>query len=374
MRPTDRLKSSSISSAAPSPFSSASHSSTSPIVLVASDVDGTLLGSSHTISPRTIASIRALRKKGILFVPATGKSRGGVRNALGALGEELTSSMATGGVYLQGLMVYKGGDVIYERMLDPQVALDVMRFARDRNVSLIAFNGDRILCEKMDATIASVTQQHEPMPVVVSLEAFLLASCLSLGSASASSSSSTPSVKVPVTTSTSSPASTASSVQPPPPVAATAVYASSRTPHSPQAPAPSPSNSTESTSIHKLILLGPPPLMASLRPALESFLGPRASITKAQDDMLEVLPCGGSKGLGLRKLLEALDVPTSRILAIGDQENDLEMLKMAGTAVAMGNAPRHVKAVAGHSTRSNDEDGAARAFERFCLQELSDLI
>jgi len=31
------------------------------------------------------------------------------------------------------------------------------------------------------------------------------------------------------------------------------------------------------------------------------------------------------------------------------------------------NAPRHVKAVAGFETRSNDEDGAARAFKRFCL-------
>ena len=35
--------------------------------------------------------------------------------------------------------------------------------------------------------------------------------------------------------------------------------------------------------------------------------------------------------------------------------------------VAMGNVPRHVKAVAAFKTRSNDEDGAARAFEKFCL-------
>jgi len=267
-------------------------------------VDGTLLTSKHTISSRTVAAIRAIQAKGILFVPATGKSRGGVRIALGKLGEELTSSSATGGVYLQGLIVYKGGEVVYERTLEAAVALDVMAFARERSVSLIAFNGDRILCEKMDETIASVTTQHEPMPEVVSLVNFI-----------------------------------------------------------------SSSSSSSSNRIHKLILLAPPPIITSIRPSLATYLGPRATLTQAQPDMLEVLPSGGSKGLGLQKLLEALQVDKSNILAIGDQENDLEMLRMAGTPVAMGNAPRHVKAVAGFRTRSNDEDGAARAFERFCLTE-----
>lgn len=273
----------------------------SSIHLVASDVDGTLLTSRHTVSSRTVTAIRAVQQKGIRFIVATGKSRGGVRIALGKLGEELTSGSATGGVYLQGLIVYKGGEVVYERTLEAAVALDVMAFAREKDVSLIAFNGDRILCEKMDESIASVTAQHEPMPEVVPLEDFI-----------SSSSSST-------------------------------------------------------NRIHKLILLAPPSVISSIRPSLASYLGPRTTLTQAQGDMLEVLPPGGSKGLGVQKLLEALEVDKANILAIGDQENDLEMLKMAGTAVAMGNAPLHVKTVAGFQTRSNDEDGAAMAFERFCL-------
>jgi Cof subfamily protein (haloacid dehalogenase superfamily) len=253
------------------------------------------------VSSRTVTAIRAVQQKGIRFIVATGKSRGGVRIALGKLGEELTSGSATGGVYLQGLIVYKGGEVVYERTLEAAVALDVMAFAREKGVSLIAFNGDRILCEKMDESIASVTAQHEPMPEVVPLEDFI-----------SSSSSST-------------------------------------------------------NRIHKLILLAPPSVISSIRPSLASYLGPRTTLTQAQGDMLEVLPPGGSKGLGVQKLLEALEVDKANILAIGDQENDLEMLKMAGTAVAMGNAPLHVKTVAGFQTRSNDEDGAAMAFERFCL-------
>lgn len=42
------------------------------IRLVASDVDGTLLDSRHRVSPRTVHSIRAMKEKGVLFVPATG--------------------------------------------------------------------------------------------------------------------------------------------------------------------------------------------------------------------------------------------------------------------------------------------------------------
>jgi hypothetical protein len=83
------------------------------IRLVASDVDGTLLTTAHTIAPRTVQAIRRMvQEKGVLFVPATGKSRGGVRNALGALGRELTGPPSpsregegglwgVGGVYLQ---------------------------------------------------------------------------------------------------------------------------------------------------------------------------------------------------------------------------------------------------------------------------------
>lgn len=98
------------------------------IRLVASDVDGTLLTTAHTIAPRTVQAIRRMvQEKGVLFVPATGKSRGGVRNALGALGRELTGPpgpsregkgglWGVGGVYLQvrfGVGVWFGERVEY---------------------------------------------------------------------------------------------------------------------------------------------------------------------------------------------------------------------------------------------------------------------
>ncbi len=64
--------------------------------------------------------------------------------------------------------------MVHEQTLPTRVALDTLRFARERQISLIAFHGDRILCEQMDATIASVTTQHEPMPEAMGLQAFLV--------------------------------------------------------------------------------------------------------------------------------------------------------------------------------------------------------
>lgn len=56
-------------------------------------------------------------------------------------------------------------------------------------------------------------------------------------------------------------------------------------------------------------------------------------------------------------------------MAIGDGENDIEMLKLAGWGVAMGNANSVVKGVAKAITSTNDEDGVAEAIEQYILWE-----
>ena len=58
-------------------------------------------------------------------------------------------------------------------------------------------------------------------------------------------------------------------------------------------------------------------------------------------------------------------MPRSEILVLGDMENDLEMFRKAGFAVAMGNATDAVKDAAQAVTLSNDEDGFAAAIERY---------
>ncbi|MFW6069479.1 MAG: HAD family hydrolase [bacterium] len=106
-----------------------------------------------------------------------------------------------------------------------------------------------------------------------------------------------------------------------------------------------------------------------VRAALARQLGDRAHVTQAVSQFVEVLPAGASKGGGLRWLLNKLEIPTERVMAIGDGENDIEMLQMAGLGVAMGNAHPRVKEIADHVVGGNDEDGVAQALERFLLNE-----
>lgn len=81
-------------------------------------------------------------------------------------------------------------------------------------------------------------------------------------------------------------------------------------------------------------------------------------------DNLEFNRSDTTKASGLRQLCHLLNVPVEATIAIGDSENDLEVLKAAGTGVAMANAPDEVKAHADYVTASNDDDGGARVLER----------
>ncbi len=107
--------------------------------------------------------------------------------------------------------------------------------------------------------------------------------------------------------------------------------------------------------------------IAAVRAALTARVGERATLVQSLPVQLETLPPGASKGDGLRRLLADLNLDPRHVLAIGDGENDLEMLRLAGIGVAMGNAPASVRAVADYVTASNDEDGVALAIERFVL-------
>ncbi len=118
----------------------------------------------------------------------------------------------------------------------------------------------------------------------------------------------------------------------------------------------------------KLIAVAEPEQIVRLRAVLTDHLAGRASLVQANlAHMLEILPLGASKGDGVRRVLEHLGFGAGQLLAIGDGENDIEMLQMAAIGVAMGNAGQHVKDSADFVTASNDEDGVAIALEKFVL-------
>ena len=82
---------------------------------------------------------------------------------------------------------------------------------------------------------------------------------------------------------------------------------------------------------------------------------------------IEINAVGVNKGTALVALGEMLGIPREAIMACGDGDNDVHLLREVGFGVAMANAQPQVKDVADYITSSNDEEGVARAIEKFAL-------
>ncbi len=88
--------------------------------------------------------------------------------------------------------------------------------------------------------------------------------------------------------------------------------------------------------------------------------------------VIEIVKSGLHKAVGIQRVANYLNIPQSRIIAFGDEDNDLEMLEYANIGVAMGNGISAVKNIANVTTVSNEEDGVALFLEdRFNLSKKS---
>ena len=79
--------------------------------------------------------------------------------------------------------------------------------------------------------------------------------------------------------------------------------------------------------------------------------------------IIEIVRNGLHKAVGLSLVAQHLNIPRERIIAFGDEDNDLEMIDFAGVGVAMGNGIDQLKNIANEITASNNEDGIARVLQ-----------
>ena len=82
---------------------------------------------------------------------------------------------------------------------------------------------------------------------------------------------------------------------------------------------------------------------------------------------IDISRAGNSKGKRLAEFIEQRGLSPDQVIAFGDQDNDREMLQLAGLGVAMGNAHEDVRASADWVTGPNDGDGIGDALQRFVL-------
>ena len=95
--------------------------------------------------------------------------------------------------------------------------------------------------------------------------------------------------------------------------------------------------------------------------------GVRATANLSQPYYLDITSKDANKGAVVDYLANQLNVLFEEIVTIGDQPNDLLMFKKSGFGIAMGNAPDEVKAAATAVTASYNDEGFAKAMERFVL-------
>ena len=108
-------------------------------------------------------------------------------------------------------------------------------------------------------------------------------------------------------------------------------------------------------------------LMGRMEAELRDALGGRAAVARSQSYYLDVTHAQANKGFAALSLAKLLDIDPQAMACIGDMPNDTPMFSVCGLAIAMGNAPDSVKALAHVVTGSNEADGWSEAIERFVL-------
>ena len=129
-------------------------------------------------------------------------------------------------------------------------------------------------------------------------------------------------------------------------------------------PAPTEVADIRQCAIYKLIALVPPEEAQALSSELSIWMGNGAEVLVTNPEMVEIMPAGTTKGVGLSWLSEQLNVPMAQIMAIGNGENDVTMVVSAGIGVAMGNSAQVLLDSADLIVADNNHSGVAEAIGR----------
>ena len=119
--------------------------------------------------------------------------------------------------------------------------------------------------------------------------------------------------------------------------------------------------------IVKCMFIDNGPLLDAAIKQLPASFSKRFTIVRSEAYFLEFMNPAASKGNALATLTDHLNLTADEVMAIGDQGNDLSMLRYATNSVAMGNAIDEAKQIARYETKTNVEDGVAHAINTWAL-------
>ena len=277
------------------------------IRLLASDLDGTLLGPDGKVSDKTAAAVKELQNAGIRFVVCTGRSH---EDAVRPLEEQ---GIFCDVICMNGSAVYdRTGDRIHSQELTPEQITTILDACEEEVVfDFMTGQGSCTLTTKEQFEQYFEAGLLLPMAGGITRE-YIMSHFQFLTKEELFS---------------------------------------------------------EDMEYYKVSVIHPNPfVLERVKAKLEAHTG--FAVAASHHTNLEITNSGAQKGLALMKYAQLKGIRSKEIMAIGDSENDLSMLCLPlGYTVAMENAMESVKRAARCETRSNAEDGVAYAIETLILAD-----
>lgn len=119
----------------------------------------------------------------------------------------------------------------------------------------------------------------------------------------------------------------------------------------------------------KIMIIDDPEKLEEIIPQIPKELFEKYTIVRSAPFFLEFLNKKANKGAALKSLCESINIPIEKTIAVGDEENDQHMIKLAGLGVAMGNARDSIKEISDYITDTNNEHGVAKVINKFILNK-----
>ena len=120
---------------------------------------------------------------------------------------------------------------------------------------------------------------------------------------------------------------------------------------------------------HKVLVMCEASERNEIYAAVSEQFGERYYVTTSTANLVELTMPGCDKGDALAFFAQSYGIPLERTVAVGDNINDLPMIRRAGIGAAVGNADEALKAEADVVAASCDEDGVAQVIYKYGLGE-----
>jgi len=252
--------------------------------LLVCDLDGTLLDDRGNFPENNLIYIKKITDAGVAFAICSGRSYLSLARFEKTLGLDKPGCF---GIGFNGAMVYETAShkILLDERLARETAFEIISAARNYNVELVVYDGDRLIAEK-----ATPFQIHYAERAGLELQ--LIDSYGDLPN-----------------------------------------------------------------DVSKILLLGEPENLQTAARDFSGMIGGRATQFFSSPGLYEFLSPTANKGTGLKFLAAHLGIPIERTVAVGDQMNDIDMIRAAGLGVAVANALPAVKAAADYVSETTNNYG-----------------